>query len=466
MEEYISWTRKYRPTNLDDYLGAEIKESVKTRFKATPLPQVILLEGDRGCGKTSLAWLMAKEYLCLDRKEGACNECEMCKALNEHIVNSDAREEFTGISEIDVASEGNVKNIDGIIEEAMLPPMRPLRYKVIILDEFHMASKTVQNRLLKVMEQPPQHLVFILCTTNPEMILQTVLSRCMLKIRVTRADKIALFKRLKYIAENEGVNITEEALKLIIEQNDRIVRECIGKLEFLAKSTTTGQTIDTQTVLNNSTGTDIKLITSFFNASLKGLEEVIEVINQIKEKNIRPEEFLDAIINYTLASVKLKFGYNIEISEVQLMDFSKLFKEYNSNQILYLLKILEDTQYRITSLNTELALINLAQKIGRVGLYRTLENTNQKGIAETKRGENKYIESTKLHTGEVKRVDIEKKISEGVGLATIDSPIEIQKTNNVSTTLSISQIQTETEKKQEKEKLSDEEIISEFFGSL
>ena len=86
MEEYISWTRKYRPTNLDDYLGAEIKESVKTRFKSTPLPQVILLEGDRGCGKTSLAWLMAKEYLCLDRKEGACNECEMCKALNEHIV--------------------------------------------------------------------------------------------------------------------------------------------------------------------------------------------------------------------------------------------------------------------------------------------------------------------------------------------------------------------------------------------
>ena len=127
---------------------------------------------------------------------------------------------------------------------------------------------------------------------------------------------------------------------------------------------------------------------------------------------------------------------------------------------------MEDTQYRITSLNTELALINLAQKIGRVGLYRTLENTNQKGIAETKRGENKYIESTKLHTGEVKRVDIEKKISEGVGLATIDSPIEIQKTNNVSTTLSISQIQTETEKEQEKEKLSDEEIISEFFGSL
>ena len=192
----IAWTRKYRPSSFDDYMGDDVKRMVQNRFRnRDDIPNTIMLYGTRGTGKTSMARLLAKEIHCLNPIDGhSCGQCEMCQEIDEYISSTEAGAECSGITEVDAATTTGKGDINDIIEDALIPPLYPLNYKVLILDECHMLSTSAQNSLLKVIEEPPAHLIFILCTTDPEKVIGTIHSRIQLKIEVRRKSVAELAK--------------------------------------------------------------------------------------------------------------------------------------------------------------------------------------------------------------------------------------------------------------------------------
>ena len=234
----LAWTRKYRPKSFADYMGDDVKNLVVNRFRDPDnFPQTIMLYGTRGTGKTSMARLMCKEIHCENKVDGhACGQCEMCQMIDEYISSTEAGATCDGIVEVDAATTTGKNDINDIIEELIQPPLYPLKHTVCILDECHKLSNSAQNSLLKVIEEPPPHLVFILCTTDPDDVISTIHSRMQLKIEVRKKTVDELAQRLMWIGEQEGLQISLEACQLIAKKKDRIPRDSIMLLETVAKN--------------------------------------------------------------------------------------------------------------------------------------------------------------------------------------------------------------------------------------
>ena len=397
-----SWAQIYRPKTLDEYVGDKVKGIITNRFSQDSLPQVVLLHGAMGLGKTTLALLMSKMYNCLDKEGGTpCDKCAFCNDLNRRIDIGEVDIDVMGVSEIDIASEGSKANIDTIIEEAKLPPQYPLKYKVLILDEFQMANKSVQNSLLKVMEEPPNHLVFILCTTNPEAILPTILSRCQLKIEISRPLNTDIVDRLKYICDKEGIKYSVSGLSLLVNKSNRLIRETILNLETIVKL---GNSEITIPVVNNYFNVlDSDLYFRFYEESNKGLSGILSLIHTLKEEDIDLARYANGLATFTLECVYIVYGYSLENHDKSfLKNVKKLFNTYSSEEIDILLEKLESTLTKIeTQGNAELHIINLGLCIGRIKLLSgSVGKRKQEAEDETKRGLTLYSKANSLKTSE------------------------------------------------------------------
>ena len=222
---YKALYRKYRPKTFDEICGQEaVTTSLKNQVKNNEISHAYIFQGTRGTGKTSAAKILSRAVNCLHPVDGnPCNECENCKSiLNESSLD---------VVEMDAASNNGVDDIRELKEKVIYPP-QSLKYKVYIIDEVHMLSKGAFNALLKILEEPPRHLIFILATTEIEKIPATILSRSQ-KYNFKRISIEKISENLKKIAELEGKSCDDEVFTLIAKSSDGAMRDALSVLDQL-----------------------------------------------------------------------------------------------------------------------------------------------------------------------------------------------------------------------------------------
>ena len=215
--------RKWRPTTFDEVYGQpHITRTLKNQVATGRISHAYLFTGSRGTGKTTCAKILAKAVNCLNPVEGnPCNECDICKAIDSGSA--------LDIAEIDAASNNSVNDIRDLREEVNFTPALT-KYRVYIIDEVHMLTSGAFNALLKTLEEPPEHVIFILATTELHKVIATILSRCQ-RFDFNRISPEEIVKRLEFVAKEEGVTINEEGANLIANLSDGSLRDALSILD-------------------------------------------------------------------------------------------------------------------------------------------------------------------------------------------------------------------------------------------
>jgi DNA polymerase-3 subunit gamma/tau len=219
---------KYRPQKLSELDLVEVREGLTKMVKSGKVPHALLFAGPRGTGKTSAARILAKAVNCLKNKGKGepCNHCQICQAITEGTA--------LDIIEIDAASNRGIDDVRSLREKIKLAPISAA-YKVYIIDEVQMLTTEAFNALLKTLEEPPKHAIFILCTTAPEKLPETILSRCS-RFNFRKARPEEVINSLKRVVRGEKLKVEEEALKIITQSVDGSFRDGQKILDQLAVS--------------------------------------------------------------------------------------------------------------------------------------------------------------------------------------------------------------------------------------
>lgn len=223
---YQALYRKYRPQTFSDVVGQEhITKTLQNELDGGKVVHAYLFTGTRGTGKTTCAKILAKAVNCLNPVNGdPCGECEICRMV--------AADEATDIVEMDAASNNGVDDIRELREQVNFSPAA-CKYRVYIIDEVHMLSGAAFNALLKTLEEPPEHVVFILATTEVHKLPATILSRCQ-RFDFRRIDSAEIVNRLKYVASQENLTLTDDAATLIASAADGGMRDALSILDLCA----------------------------------------------------------------------------------------------------------------------------------------------------------------------------------------------------------------------------------------
>lgn len=281
--------RRWRPHRWDEVVGQQhVIQTLRNAVVADRVAHAYLFAGPRGTGKTTAARLLAKAVNCLDPDlaKRPCDQCEHCKAVNE------AR--FLDLIEIDAASNTSVDDVRDLREKINYSPNQG-RYKVYIIDEVHMLSTAAFNALLKTLEEPPPHAIFVLATTEVHKIPATVLSRCQRhEFRRIPVNEIITYLGPK--AAEEGLQVAPEALKLMARQSTGCLRDAISLLDQLAS---TGEVITlelTQTVLGTATSEDVFILIDALLS--KQASTGLEQIHKTLDKGSDPRQFARQVVDY------------------------------------------------------------------------------------------------------------------------------------------------------------------------
>ena len=326
---YTALYRKFRPLNFSEMVGQEhITDTIRKQVIAGRVGHAYLFNGGRGTGKTSAAKILARTVNCLNPHDGEpCNECEMCRAILSGSL--------TDVVEMDAASNNSVEDIRAIRDEVNFLPTRA-KYRVYIIDEVHMLSTGAFNALLKTLEEPPEHVKFILATTEPQKLPATILSRCQ-RFDFKRISNEDVVKRLKIICKESNIDITEDALKIIAVLSEGAMRDAISILERCTGEQT--GLIDENHVRDLVGIPKTTQIYAIVKAIVESnVDEVIGNTRNIVNEGKDVDNFLWEIIKYIKDILVYKSSKNLEIyNEQEKMQIKELAEKISKERLLHLI---------------------------------------------------------------------------------------------------------------------------------
>ena len=353
---YLALYRKYRPQTFDDVISQEhITTTLKNQLKSGQTAHAYLFTGSRGTGKTTCAKILAKAINCLNPVDGnPCLECECCKAIDE---------DASDVTEIDAASNNGVDNVRDLKDEAMYAPI-VCKKRVYIIDEVHMLSTSAFNALLKLIEEPPPHVVFIFATTEIHKVPATILSRCQ-RFEFRRIDINDSKKRLLEIAEKEGMQLDENAAYLISRISDGGMRDALSLLD---QCFSTDSHVTEETVRNCAGISGTQHLFDIAAAVLKNdSAATLEILDGLVQRSKSPTRLIEELISHYRTLMLLKAGADrnvLRMTDDEERQYRQQSDEYTLEMILRALSLLNETfagmsRSRNETLSCEMCLIKL-----------------------------------------------------------------------------------------------------------
>ena len=336
---YTALYRKFRPLTFNEFAGQEhITQTLKNQIIAGRVGHAYLFSGGRGTGKTSAAKVLARAVNCLNPKDGEpCNECEICKG----ILNGS----LTDVVEMDAASNNGVDDIRQIREEVNFLPTKA-KYRIYIIDEVHMLSTGAFNALLKTLEEPPEHVKFILATTEPQKLPATILSRCQ-RFDFKKISNEDIKERLLKVSDEINIKIDEDALNTIAVLSEGAMRDALSILERCLQD---GDTEITDEKIKDLVGIPkfeyiYKVVKSILNKNSDGALEVTqEIINEGKDLY----NFLWEMIKYVKDILLYKSNGKLELyNQDEICKIEELSQNTSKEELYYLIKELSEVENNI-----------------------------------------------------------------------------------------------------------------------
>lgn len=337
-EEKLGFARRFRPTTMANYVGNEKNKETIKRYLKGKKPQSILLTGNTGCGKTTIARLLVKEYLCEDRddEKGACGVCNSCIAVDDYILTG-STEMLPDIHEIDITDKSGKSDIDSILETVEYPSITG-GWKVYLLDEVHMASRQAQSRILKILEEPPEDVLFIFCTTDPDKMLDTLKNRCQLKLSIVKPTLVDITSLLKRVCLEESKDYDLEGLRTIASRSEFVIRDSLNNLERVLETRGDAKSTSVNEEFNEISNA---LLFQFYKAFReKDFLAYMGLLYKIKV-SFDFRQFLVSLNNFTMRGIYILNGVDVEgISEDELVSYKELFKSFTTEELSYILSSL------------------------------------------------------------------------------------------------------------------------------
>ena len=352
---YTALYRTFRPTTFEEMVGQEhITKTLKNQIIAGRVGHAYLFNGGRGTGKTSSAKILARAINCLNPKDGEpCNECEICKAaLNGSL---------TDIVEMDAASNNSVEDIRQIRDEVNFLPTKA-KYRVYIIDEVHMLSTGAFNALLKTLEEPPEHVKFILATTEPQKLPATILSRCQ-RFDFKKISEEDISKRLQIVCNETNIEITKEALKVISTLAEGAMRDALSILERCIQ--------DGETKIDEAKIKDLVGIPKFtyINNITKTIinyspEEALQAIDDVIKEGKDLSNLLWEMIKYIKDILVYKTSKNTSIySEEEIKEIEELANKVEKERLLSII-------YELSNIENEMKWSTQKTILFQVGILK------------------------------------------------------------------------------------------------
>lgn len=388
--------RQYRPKTFDEVLGQDrVVNVLKNQVKNNNFSHAYIFAGERGCGKTTCAKIFAKAINCLHPKDGSpCLECKNCKAIDD--------ESTIDIIEMDAASNRRIDDIRNLKDNVIYPPNK-LKYKVYIIDEAHMITREAFNALLKIMEEPPSHLVFILATTEIDKIPNTILSRVQ-NFEFNKIDSSKIKEQINIILDDKDIKMENEAIDLIIRKANGAMRDALSILDqVISYDSKDFKISDVEELLGVVDFYDIdKLTSSIFSFNQK---KALSYIFSLRENNKSNKDILDSLTFY-LRDIMIykmtedesnfenkeriefikKSSENIDID--RLLDMLDILSEYsnklryseNTDLIIELLVVRLINTKDIASLDSRIRNLEMRNDDDLISLVNNLVNDKLKNI--------------------------------------------------------------------------------------
>ena len=435
---YQALYRKYRPKTFDEVAGQEVVvKTLKNSVINNKINHAYLFAGPRGCGKTTIAKIFAKLVNCENSSNGIpCNKCVCCTQSNEQNMD---------VIEMDAASNNGVDEIREINNKVKLAPTLG-KYKIYIIDEVHMLTIGAFNALLKTLEEPPAHVIFILATTDPHKVPITILSRCQ-RFDLKKISDEQIYNRLKYICDNENIKIEEDAIFEIARLGDGSLRDAISILDQVVAYTNETITLNDIHEVNGTISQEnvFELINCAVNNNLTG---VINKINEYSNRGKSIVKITEEIILFLRNSILFKTTSDFVEDKKNI--YREITKKVSTQKMLEYISIMNDSlldmkKFSNPKMILELAFIKLLDEKefndkkneGEEKVIEKKESSIKKDLDKNSKINDQNIDEETLNQNDknlekkISKVEIDNKLNEQI-LQELNDFVEIRVNNTLS----------------------------------